>query len=332
MCFSFGWCGPAFPLRIPIFVLQVCGYCRCHRPPYVRQPRRLVFQLLCCSQCYHGHITYCLVDLACWLYRSSIIVLLRSTNNRVECWVTVSIHAVFVLQQWCLCMHRAPNALPRLVSSLWPTVCRIHLLVALHPPSFVVQTKTNSFSVWFDCFVPSQATWSRLCDEGGRSNVAEHIRRVIRASAASTSERALTWEAEYPRPRYRGSFKPPIFDDEPSDSSGDEEARAADKWHDDWLRLSFESSQVKNCTFLLSIFKFVHVSPSETAKMWSFCYNWQLLLVLGKQYQKGCSCNKQHFTGIGFKARGARGLTIFGQNTKSHVSILILHHYTYGAM
>ena len=85
-----------------------------------------------------------------------------------------------------------------------------------------------------------QVTWSRLCREGGRPSVGEHISRAIRnasssavrgptssplcplASAQQRSRRPLTWEDQYPRSRYRGYFQPPIYEDEPSDSSQDE--------------------------------------------------------------------------------------------------------------
>ena len=85
-----------------------------------------------------------------------------------------------------------------------------------------------------------QVTWSRLCREGGRPSVGEHVSRAIRnasssavrgptssplcplASAQQRSRRPLTWEDQYPRSRYRGYFQPPIYEDEPSDSSQDE--------------------------------------------------------------------------------------------------------------
>lgn len=90
-----------------------------------------------------------------------------------------------------------------------------------------------------------QASWSRLCEAAGRPKVAKHIRYVIRTTSTTTAansftnatwcptlgqRRALTWENDHPAPRYRDSFKPPIFYDEPSDSSSSEgEARTAKK-------------------------------------------------------------------------------------------------------
>ncbi|CAM9873087.1 unnamed protein product, partial [Ectocarpus sp. 4 AP-2014] len=94
------------------------------------------------------------------------------------------------------------------------------------------------------------ASWSRLCHDGGRPGDGRHIAQVVRstsspssptvamatgafrhhATARSNEEQewqpqqqqqrsALTWEGQYPRSRFRGDFfKPPIFDDEPSDS------------------------------------------------------------------------------------------------------------------
>lgn len=99
-----------------------------------------------------------------------------------------------------------------------------------------------------------QTSWSRLCQGGGRASDGRHIGRVVRLAAASPDfpvaptastlglirhfcgsgddmellqqqrrSRALKWKDEYPRSRYRGDFfKPPLFDDEPSDSDEDE--------------------------------------------------------------------------------------------------------------
>eukprot|EP00903_Cladosiphon_okamuranus_P013628 g12692.t1 len=50
--------------------------------------------------------------------------------------------------------------------------------------------------------------------------VAVVVENITREKIA---RRALTWEGEFPRSRYRGDlFKPPLFDDEPSDSDDDE--------------------------------------------------------------------------------------------------------------
>lgn len=39
--------------------------------------------------------------------------------------------------------------------------------------------------------------------------------------------RALTWADQYPRSQYRGDFfKPPLFEDEPSESDDDESQQA----------------------------------------------------------------------------------------------------------
>lgn len=86
-------------------------------------------------------------------------------------------------------------------------------------------------------------SWFQLCQSGGRPSVGRHIGRAVRSAVSHDSpaaamtldnaqfsfigdmhagqqqRRALTWEDEYPRSRYRGDlFKPPLFDDEPSDS------------------------------------------------------------------------------------------------------------------
>ncbi|CAM9306346.1 unnamed protein product [Hapterophycus canaliculatus] len=92
------------------------------------------------------------------------------------------------------------------------------------------------------------ASWFRLCEEGGKLSDGRHIQRVVRSTKSSSSSaaatvlrdvqdacaktstgeeqrqrRALVWANEYPRSRYRGHFfKPPIYDDEPSDSDDDE--------------------------------------------------------------------------------------------------------------
>lgn len=102
-----------------------------------------------------------------------------------------------------------------------------------------------------------QASWSRLCHDGGRPGAGRHIGQVVRSTSSPSSSvvatatgafryhttatgdkegerqprqeqeqqqrQPLTWEDEYPRSRYRGDFfKPPLFDDEPSDSDDDE--------------------------------------------------------------------------------------------------------------
>lgn len=101
-----------------------------------------------------------------------------------------------------------------------------------------------------------QASWSRLCEDGGRPSVGRHIGRVVRSTVSQESpatammlgntqpsffgdadqqqqqqqqqRQGLTWEDQYPRPKYRGDlFKPPLFDDEPSDSDDDESQQAS---------------------------------------------------------------------------------------------------------
>lgn len=70
-----------------------------------------------------------------------------------------------------------------------------------------------------------QITWARLCQEGGRASIGDHIKRTVRAGATNP-ERVLGWQRTCPRSRYRGTFMPPMFDDELSVSTDDDSGAA----------------------------------------------------------------------------------------------------------